>query len=108
MRTGWLVFLVGACSVDCPQGFADCDGIPTNGCETSITTTVMNCGACGRTCAPGESCLSGRCGVAPLPSPQCMDGMFDCDGDPANGCETPESIDHCGGCITRCPRENDT
>jgi len=106
MRWAFVACLT-ACSVDCPAGFGDCDGLPTNGCETSLLT-FANCGACGRTCAAGEQCLEGRCGVPPLSPAQCGTGFYDCDFNPANGCETPESVDACGGCGMRCPRTNAT
>jgi len=48
----------------CPAGYADCDGNPANGCETSLSTTT-NCGACGHACAAVDkanaACLGGRC-----------------------------------------------
>lgn len=56
----------GACQVTCNAGFAQCDGNPANGCETSLMTDVLNCGVCGNacgTCNDGtlSQCLSGAC-----------------------------------------------
>src|SRR5262245_6953684 len=34
----------------CPACFADCDGNPSNGCETDICTQLFNCGGCGLVC----------------------------------------------------------
>jgi hypothetical protein len=39
----------------CSNGFGDCDTNRTNGCETTLGTT-MNCGACGHSCGAGETC----------------------------------------------------
>src|SRR5207245_7771540 len=46
----------GACVLGCvfPSTAGDCDGDPTNGCETFLGTT-SNCGACGRSCTGGPS-----------------------------------------------------
>ena len=43
----------------CAPGFADCNGIATDGCETDITTST-NCGRCGHDCG-GAQCLNGAC-----------------------------------------------
>ena len=51
----------GVCArVGCHGGFADCDADLANGCETP-TTTVTNCGMCGRGCADGQRCDGARC-----------------------------------------------
>ena len=46
------------CISECAAGFGDCDGDATNGCESSLSS-VVNCGACGRSCA--GSCSGGTC-----------------------------------------------
>jgi hypothetical protein len=70
----------------CPQGYANCDGNPANGCEVNLTEDAGHCGACGTSCqSQGNTagvCISGTCGVA------CPVGTYDCDGSPANGCES--------------------
>ncbi len=45
----------------CQSGFANCDGSPSNGCETDINTDLNNCGACGSPCGAGQSCAGGVC-----------------------------------------------
>jgi hypothetical protein len=41
--------VAGQCAVAaCSAGYGDCDGIPSNGCETNLATSAANCGACGR------------------------------------------------------------
>ncbi len=92
----------GACDyAACASGWLDCDGNRANGCETPGTSTP-NCGACGNTCAGVQRatpvCTSaGRCDYA-----SCDDGAFDCDGNRANGCETPRSLANCTGCGLDC------
>ncbi|MDH5491247.1 MAG: MopE-related protein [Myxococcales bacterium] len=58
----------GGCAVEtCATGLDDCDGVATNGCETSLGTDSLHCGACGRACVEPNgvaSCVEGRCAVA--------------------------------------------
>jgi hypothetical protein len=70
----------------CPQGYADCDGDPANGCEVDLTSDAYHCGACGTVC-PGQGTSSGVC-VASTCGTACQVGTYDCDGNPANGCES--------------------
>ncbi len=35
----------GLCAPGCDPGFGDCDGDPTNGCETDTTSDPADCGA---------------------------------------------------------------
>ena len=53
----------GICLRECKPGFADCDGLPYNGCEANLNTDVKNCGGCGITCeyGLGQPCVSGQC-----------------------------------------------
>lgn len=53
-----------ACGFTCNAGFADCDLLPANGCETTLATSPTHCGACGRAC-PSGVCSAGVC--QPLP-----------------------------------------
>ncbi len=93
----------GACAVAaCAAGFGNCDGDPANGCETNVTNTVANCGACGRVCALANAapvCTSGACGIG-----TCNAGWANCDNNAANGCERSVSSDtlNCGACNRRC------
>jgi len=51
----------GSCQLGtCNAGFADCNGLRNDGCETNLNSNG-NCGACGRACAVGQSCSAGTC-----------------------------------------------
>ena len=98
----------GMCAVgQCSVGFADCDNVHSNGCETHIATSIENCGTCSSMCnlpnTAKQACSIGVCQVE-----QCMDGYSDCDGVSVNGCEadTINSVQHCGGCNVLCSLEN--
>ncbi|MDP1827989.1 MAG: hypothetical protein Q8L48_32240, partial [Archangium sp.] len=65
----------GSCGASCSAGFADCDGMPGNGCEVALTTSSTHCGMCGRACTPAEDCSAGTCVMRPL----CSNGSsLDC------------------------------
>ncbi|MBI2389119.1 MAG: hypothetical protein HYV09_05840 [Deltaproteobacteria bacterium] len=51
----------GTCTSACVTGWANCDGISTNGCEKNVRTDNANCGACGNACTSGSSCIDGIC-----------------------------------------------
>src|SRR6185436_13030473 len=90
----------------CNSGYGNCDGDPANGCETSLTTTT-DCGACGAVCAlpnASSSCSTGTCALS-----SCNSGYGDCDGNAANGCETPlDTTTNCGTCSNACSTSNGT
>jgi len=85
----------GVCALGaCGLGWGDCDGNPANGCETSLTSSGAHCGACGRTCATGQSCSGGACVLA------CAPGERVC----AGACvDVSSNVSHCGGCGSVCP-----
>ncbi|MEZ4406095.1 MAG: hypothetical protein R3A52_06440 [Polyangiales bacterium] len=91
----------GACAVTaCAAGFANCDGNPANGCESSTLTDSANCGMCGRACASGQVCVAGVCGTTCLPpNTACTGSVASCTNtavDPAN----------CGMCGRACALAN--
>jgi hypothetical protein len=94
--------VASACGVRCDANFGDCDGDLTNGCETRTDAALAHCGACGNACPARPhaepTCAAGRCGI------RCEAGYGDCDGDPANGCETDTraTVAHCGRCGNEC------
>jgi hypothetical protein len=89
---------VGTCNI----GFGDCDSSAANGCETLLTTN-QDCGACGVACSRPNgtaSCSTGTCALT-----ACNAGFYDCDGNPANGCEAMPCVNgsHCAtgaGCAS--------
>lgn len=94
----------GACALDtCPGDTADCDGNPSNGCETNLGTDKNNCGACGHVCSlPHATAVT--CSVGACEATACASGWGDCDGDSTNGCETDLDTTpyDCGNCGTDC------
>jgi hypothetical protein len=44
----------------CPTGFADCDGVASNGCEVNLASDPNHCGNCSRTCVDAP-CAVGMC-----------------------------------------------
>ena len=71
-------------------------------CDADTQTAIDDCGSCGNRCpvrANGvPECVAGAC------STKCNPGFGDCDGNPANGCETStrEDAEHCGACGRSC------
>ena len=55
---------VGACQT----GWADCNGVASDGCEAELARSSAHCGACGRACAgtcnDGRCCVGDRCTTA--------------------------------------------
>lgn len=85
----------GTCAMQCLTysggfGQADCDGVPDNGCETSLGTTD-NCGGCGDKCPDGEPCVNGKCGC-PFPMTNCGLRCADLTSDDQS----------CGACFAQC------
>lgn len=97
------------CGPDCAPGFADCNGILADGCETA-TGTDSDCDGCGDSCASFASgALVGVCsgtldGLASCVIAECPPGTADCNGVFEDGCETDtvSSLQNCGGCEADC------
>lgn len=93
------------CVVDCDVNWGDCDADPVTGCETDITASVINCGACGNTCENNHgntACINSTC------VPTCNAGWANCDADPATGCESSinTEVENCGSCENVCVNEH--
>lgn len=90
----------------CNGGYDDCDGTPTNGCETPLATSTTHCGSCGNACSNPHgttSCAASSC------VPVCSSGWGDCDTLPDNGCETQvNTVGNCGMCGRVCPANGGT
>ena len=99
----------GRCTVmACEDGWADCDGDASNGCEVNTRSDASNCAGCGMRCSTSNgvpACMGGRCDIA-----ACSAGFADCDATIANGCETnlATSALNCGACGTVCALPNAT
>lgn len=96
----------GVCVPECIRGFDDCDRDASNGCEQDVVNDAQNCGACGQQCElphADAGCDNVVCFVA-----DCVDGWRDCDGNPANGCESDVATDplNCGQCGRPCATTN--
>ena len=100
--------IAGNCTItSCNSGWYDCDNILSNGCETpqsSFQNDPNNCGGCGIVCSfpnatPG--CTAGNCSLI-----SCLDGYYDIDHNPVNGCEYSCIIsgldDNCNGIDEDC------
>ena len=103
-QDGSLSCVEGQCRIaKCPAShLGDCNLIATDGCEADLRTDPKNCGKCGQVCgADGVKqalCVASKC------ENSCRVGFGDCDGVPANGCETTLTTDpkHCGSCGHAC------
>jgi Stigma-specific protein, Stig1 len=86
--------ITGTCHISmCDAGYGDCNNNAFDGCETQLNTT-QHCGGCGVQCNPIHAtgtCSTGTCEIA-----ACNAGYFDCNGNPADGCECP-GTGCCGG-----------
>jgi hypothetical protein len=84
----------GACTVTtCTNGFGNCDGTASNGCETNLNVDGNNCGTCGRACPGGQTCQMGMCQTI------CATGQRLCSGT----CINPATDNaNCGGCGVAC------
>ncbi len=91
---GGAICASGACV--CPSGTHSCGGI----CVSN--SSPQTCGASCTPCPFGPNstptCLGGTCGIV------CAAGFGNCDGNPANGCETDLTMDagNCGACGRIC------
>ncbi len=108
-QNGTAVCATGLCSLGpCNQGFANCDGKYTTGCNVNVNTDTNNCGGCNNVCnLPNATptCNTGMCAIA-----SCNAGFSDCDHVAANGCEinTTSSTSNCGSCGNVCNTANAT
>lgn len=93
----------GSCRFTCTPGFADCDAVPSTGCEVDTRTSVDHCGMCRNACPARPNatatCAGGMCGL------NCNPGFADCDRVATNGCEADlrSSPTQCGMCGMACP-----
>lgn len=67
----------------CKEGFADCDGDPSNGCEIDLMSDSNNCGACNEQCEASETCNGGTC----VSDCFLLNWYIDLDGDGFGNCD---------------------
>lgn len=99
----------GTCAIEsCNDGWEDCNGDYSDGCEAQLDVNLLHCGACDNecgTCQAGDSdcevpngrawCVDGACEIR-----SCDSGFIDCNDQWDNGCEIDFTSDqnNCGGC----------
>jgi hypothetical protein len=86
----------GECTIaTCLAGYANCNGVVSDGCEADTRTDLNNCGTCGHMCSVPmgvAQCLAGSCGVS-----ACGSGTYLCGGT----CVAPSNA-HCGPSCSVC------
>jgi MYXO-CTERM domain-containing protein len=87
---------------DCDADYGDCDADERNGCEAHLPSNAAHCGTCDHGCAfPNADavCVDGACAIG-----DCNLNFNDCNGDPADGCESNsmEDVENCGQCGNAC------
>ncbi len=97
--SGTVACVGGACVLTCDPAHADCDGNPSNGCETFIGTRA-NCGGCGIVCAGTLDCANVGTGAAPVLRCGCGNATLTACG--TSCVYLPRSHDHCGACGNNC------
>jgi hypothetical protein len=54
----------GGCALgSCSPGYANCNGLVSDGCEVHSDVDSSNCGACGTICTGGTICVAGACAL---------------------------------------------
>jgi hypothetical protein len=90
---------IGACKF----GFGDCNGDSGDGCEKSLLSDPINCGACGNPCPKpphaAATCVNAACALT-----RCDVGFADCNANAGDGCEVAVANDprNCGACGNTC------
>ncbi|MFO0587184.1 MAG: hypothetical protein U0441_06590 [Polyangiaceae bacterium] len=92
----------GQCAIDtCDEGFGDCSGGATDGCESDLQNDPEHCGDCATQCGQDQSCQAGKCTL------QCPPDKGDCNSDPSDGCETDLGTGlNCAFCGDKCDLPN--
>ncbi len=88
----------GTCQPTCSVGFADCNGLVDDGCESVSSNDPNNCGACGNVCPEltngNRGCVDGKC------NQECLAPNTWCDPRCTN---TLTDSNNCGSCGNVCP-----
>ncbi|MDQ3035001.1 MAG: hypothetical protein M3Y87_21520 [Myxococcota bacterium] len=92
----------GSCRIaSCDAGWGDCDTMASTGCEASLETS-SRCGSCSNACVAPRPLCSATGGAASCES-TCLATEVLCGADCV---EIATSLDHCGGCDSRCAPAN--
>lgn len=92
----------GVCDFSCQDGYADCNGDPTDGCEIALGT-LTDCGGCGNDCSALAHVAGAQCVDAACADITCEADYEDCDGLAFTGCEqSVREPQNCGGCGDLC------
>jgi len=83
-------------ALKCEDGYLDCNGDVEDGCEANFYDDPKNCGACGKTCADGQTCASGKCVCAPHQTACPFYDSFYC-------VDLGNDASNCGACGNICP-----
>jgi hypothetical protein len=91
----------GVCEASCDDGFADCNGDITDGCEADLSSPET-CGDCATHCSDNGGtplCDDGECDI------RCDTGRGNCINGALDGCETNTNLSvlHCSECGHACP-----
>ncbi|MGC9044690.1 MAG: SBBP repeat-containing protein, partial [Myxococcota bacterium] len=89
----------------CNEGFSDCNGDLSDGCEADLMNETKNCGSCTMDCSHpmlGVSefeCIKGICEIK-----RCEENRADCNGKENDGCEANLMTDshNCNACGLDC------
>lgn len=95
----------GACEVvSCAVGWADCNGVDEDGCESFLTGDPDHCGSCERSCIAELADVSTAVCVGGVCQPEtCELGYGDCNRAAEDGCEQRlDAAEHCGACNEPC------
>ena len=93
----------GQCGqLKCDAGFEDCNhDLEADGCEINLFEDALNCGACGKACAPGQRCEFGECKCAP------HETACPSFGDSVECVDLESDPNSCGVCGNMCPNPFD-
>ncbi len=92
----------GECTIQCSEGFDDCDeNARDNGCETNTARSVNHCGECERVCEVSDRAYTAYCAEGVCGETLCEENQGDCDGD-GSCTDSLLTVSNCGACGQDC------